>query len=783
MYRSTLGPSSSSNKHVPSSFRILILSLTLGACLHGQSTASGKRRFTNLCAACHGADGTGGERGPALVGREESRVHSVEDIRNAIRNGFPSAGMPPFHLQPNQLEDLVAYVHALRSPAADRPAPGDAAEGEGFFFGKGDCSSCHTVRGRGGWIGPDLSDLGRRRSLSEIESALKEPGKRVTPGFSVVTAHLHNGESIRGLLKNESTFDVQLLGLDGRVHLLARDDISAIDRSKQSLMPAVASTAPEYPNLLAYLSRLSGGKVDAGASVPPPLPGAVTFAQIADPKPGEWPTYHGVLSGNRHSPLDQINASNVSSLAARWSFMLGGSRKLEVTPIVVDGVMYVTAVNEAHALDARTGREIWQYSRPRSKGLSGDAAGGINRGVAILGDRVFMVTDNAHLLALHRLTGSLLWDVEMADSHQNYGATSAPLIVNDLVISGTSGGDEGIRGFVAAYNASTGQEVWRFWIVPSPGEPHSETWKGKAIEHPCASAWLTGTYDTETKLLFWTTGNPCPDYNGDERVGDNLYSDSVLALEPETGKLRWYFQYTPHDLHDWDSTQTAMLVDADFQGKPRKLLLHANRNGYLYVLDRTNGEFLRATSFVQKLTWAKGIDAHGRPVPNPDAVPTPQGTRACPAVDGATNWFSNAYNPSTGLFYLMALEKCNVYTKAEAVWTPGESYYGGDTRNIPDDQGQKFLRAINLETGKIAWELPQAGEANSWGGLLSTAGGVVFFCEDSGAFAAVDAKTGKLLWHFETSELWKASPMTYLAGGKQFVAVAAGSHVVAFALP
>jgi len=454
-----------------------------------------------------------------------------------------------------------------------------------------------------------------------------------------------------------------------------------------------------------------------------------------------------------------------------------------MTPVVIDGVMYVTAVNEAHSLDARTGREIWQYSRPRSKGLSGDAAGGINRGVAILGDRVFMVTDNAHLLALHRLSGSLLWDVQMADSRQNYGATSAPMVVNDLVISGTSGGDEGVRGFVAAYKASTGEQVWRFWIVPAPGEPLAETWKGKAIEHPCATGWLTGTYDIETNLLFWTTGNPCPDYNGDERIGDNLYSDSVLALEPKTGKLRWYFQYTPHDLHDWDATQTAMVVDADFQGKSHKLLLHANRNGYLYVLDRTNGEFLRATPFVQKLTWAKGVDAHGRPIPNPEAVPTPQGARACPAVDGATNWFSNAYNPATGLFYLMALEKCNVYTKAEAVWTPGESYYGGDTRNIAGDPGQKFLRAIDLQTGKIAWEVPQSGDANSWGGVLSTAGGVVFFCEDSGAFAAVDAKTGKLLWHYQTSELWKASPMTYLAGGKQFVAVAAGSHVVAFALP
>ena len=755
----------------------------MAACLHGQNASSGKKRFATLCASCHGADGTGGERGPALVGREDSRIHSAEDIRNMIRNGSPAAGMPPFRMPPGQLEDLVAYVNELRSPAAENPAPGDAGAGEQFFFGGGNCASCHTVRGRGGWIGPDLSDLGRRRSLSEIEKALKDPGRRVSPGFAVVTVRLSNGDSIRGLLKNESTFDAQLQGLDGRMHLLARNEISAIDREKTRLMPALVATTPEFPDLVAYLSRLSGGTPEAGTSAPAALPGAVSFAQIADPAPGDWPTYHGLLTGNRHSRLDQINASNVAGLAARWTFTIGSSRKLEVTPIVVDGVMYVTAVNEAHALDARTGREIWQFSRPRSKGLSGDAAGGINRGVAILGDRVFMVTDNAHLLALHRLTGSLLWEVEIADSRQNYGATSAPLVVNDLVISGTSGGDEGVRGFVAAYKASTGERVWRFWTVPAPGEPLADTWKGKAINHPCASAWLTGTYDVETNLLFWTTGNPCPDYNGDERIGDNLYANSVVALEPETGKLRWYFQYTPHDLHDWDSTQTAMVVDAEFEGKPRKLLLHANRSGYFYVLDRTNGEFLRATPFVQKLTWAKGIGANGRPIVNSDAVPTPQGTKACPSVDGATNWFSNAYNPATGLFYLMALEKCNIYTKAEAVWTPGESYYGGDTRNVPDEQGQKFLRAIDLQTGKIAWEVPQTGEANSWGGVLSTAGGVVFFCEDSGAFAAADAKTGKPLWHFQTSELWKASPMTYLAGGKQYIAVAAGSDVLAFALP
>jgi PQQ-dependent dehydrogenase (methanol/ethanol family) len=761
----------------------ILIVMVAATCLDAQNSRAGRRRFEALCTTCHGADGTGGEHGPAIVGREESRVRSAQDLRDIIRNGIQPMGMPAFQLTDQQLDEVAAYVNALRSPAAHNPSPGDIAAGEQFFFGQGNCNTCHMVRGRGGWIGPDLSDIATHRSLSEIEGALSQTGRRTARGYTVATVRLRDGSSFKGMVKNESTFDMQLLGLDGRLHLLTRDEIAAEDREKNSLMPPVKANESEMRDLLAYLSRLNGGGPLQSNGEAGPLPGAVPFSRIANPKLGDWPTYHGVLTGNRHSPLDQINGGNITSLAARWSFAVGNSRKLEVTPVVVDGVLYVTTVNSAYALDARTGREIWRFERRQSQGLVDDAAGGINRGVAILGDRVFLVTDNAHLLALHRLTGSLLWETVMADSQVNYGATSAPLVVHDLVISGTSGGDDGIRGFVAAYKASTGERVWRFWTIPAPGERLSETWEGKALEHGCTAAWLTGTYDPQMNVLFWTTGNPCPDYNGDERKGDNLYSDSVVALDPDTGRLRWYFQYTPHDLHDWDSAQTAMLVNTKFQGRERKLLLHANRNGFFYVLDRNNGEFLRATPFVEKLTWAKGVDGKGRPIVNPEAAPTTQGTKACPAVDGATNWFSNAYSPDTRLFYLMALEMCSIFTKSDAVWTAGETYYGGVTRKAPSERPQKFLRAIDLETGKIAWQIPQTGAGESWGGVLSTAGGLVFFCEDSGAFAAADAKTGTLLWHFQTSELWKASPMTYLAGGKQYVAVAAASHVVAFALP
>jgi alcohol dehydrogenase (cytochrome c) len=546
-----------------------------------------------------------------------------------------------------------------------------------------------------------------------------------------VTLETITGASVEGVALNRGEDDVQVLSDDGRVRLL---------RKVGTRVREVTSDA-------------------------------------------DWPTYHGEPGGNRFSMLDRINRANVASLAPAWVFPLAGSSRLEVTPVVVGGIMYVTSVNECVALDAGNGREIWRFKRPRTKGLAGDAAGGINRGVAVAGDRLFMVTDHAHLLALNRFTGMVLWESTMADWRENYGATSAPLALGRLVVSGTSGGDEGIRGFLAAFDQATGKEVWRVWTVPARGEPGSETWKGKDIDHPCASAWLTGTYDRELDVLYWPTGNPCPDYDGSERIGDNLYSDSVLAIHATSGKLAWYFQYTPHDVWDWDSQQTPMLVDASWAGQPRKLLLHANRNGFFYVLDRTNGALLLAKPFVKALTWASGISPAGRPMLNPNQQPSKGGTRVCPAVEGATNWFSTSFNPATGFYYVQTLEKCNIYSTSPQVWQAGRSYYSGSTKNVPDEPGQKVLRAIDMLTGSIAWEVPQTGPADSWGGTLSTAGGLVFYGDDSGAFAAVDAKTGERLWRFPANVLWKASPMTYSFDGRQFVAIAAGSTIIAFATP
>jgi alcohol dehydrogenase (cytochrome c) len=497
----------------------------------------------------------------------------------------------------------------------------------------------------------------------------------------------------------------------------------------------------------------------------------------------DWPAYDGGFSGNRYSTLRQIDKANVSRLVPRWIFAMDDTTGLQTTPVVVNGMMYVTTANQCYALDAGSGRQIWRFQRARSKGLVGNASGGINRGVAVDGDRVFMETDNAHLLALDRFTGALLWDVEMADASQNYSATAAPLAIGGLIVAGTAGGDGGARGFLAAYDSVSGKERWRFWTTPLPGEPGSETWKGNAIEHPGGATWMSGSYDADLGLVYWQTGNPGPDMNGDQRLGDNLYTSSVVALDVKTGKLRWHYQFTPHNVWDWDAQQPLALIDAEWEGRPRKLLLQANRNGFFYVLDRTDGRLLHASPFVEKLTWAEEIGADGRPVMNPNQIPTEQGVRVCPSLIGAANWWSNAYDPATGLFYVSALESCAVFSKRDTEWEAGKGFGGGGTRDTVEDPPKKYLRALDVRTGHIAWELPEIGPGTTRGGVLATAGGILFFCADDSEFAAVDSATGKLLWRFPANHFWRASPMTYLFDEKQYVTVASGANILAFGLP
>ncbi|MEO8126763.1 MAG: PQQ-dependent dehydrogenase, methanol/ethanol family [Bryobacteraceae bacterium] len=770
-----------------------------------QTPVTGKQLYQSRCVGCHGEDGLGGGHGPNIVELARPKAVTKEAVREVILKGIPDGGMPAFKVSAKEADGLATFVMTLKAAAkapapgasaAGTPVPGNAQAGEQFFFGQGGCSTCHMVRGNGGVIGPDLSAVGRDRQPAQIEQSLRDGlapaapagrgrgrgGRGGTPSYQAVTARLRSGQTLRGIAKNEGPFDLQLLGMDGKLYLLKKSELAEVVREK-TLMPPLRATPEETRNLIAFLSKLAPEPGAQSILATGGLGQGVSFGDVVSPKPGNWPSYDGNESGNRFSSLNQINTKNVSHLAPKWMFTLPGTpRSLEVTPIVVDGVMYVTSVNEAYALDASSGREIWHYSRPRTEGLAGDAASGINRGAAILGDRVFLVTDNAHLIALHRFTGQLIWDVEMADAGQNYGATSAPLVVNDLVISGVSGGDEGVRGFLDAYKAFTGERVWRFWTIPKAGEPGSETWVGRAIEHGCGATWFTGTYDPETKLLYWPTGNPCPDYNGDERKGDNLYTSSVVALDPASGKLKWHYQFTPHDLHDWDATEPLALVDADFRGEPRKLMVQANRNGFFYVLDRLTGKLLLAEPFVKNITWASGIGSDGRPKLLPGNEPTMEGQLVCPSVAGAANWTSVAFNPGTKLFYFFAEESCNVYSKNDEWWVAGKSFYGGGSRRPADHTSVKFLKAINIQTGKVAWEVPDIGGGILGSGLMATAGGLIFYGDASGAFIAADANDGKPLWHFNTGQNWKAGPMTYTVDDIQYIGVAAGSTILALSL-
>jgi alcohol dehydrogenase (cytochrome c) len=505
-------------------------------------------------------------------------------------------------------------------------------------------------------------------------------------------------------------------------------------------------------------------------------------ALAAKPTGKNWPSYNGDYTGQRYSSLDQINPKNVSLLRAQWAFHAPNSDALEVTSVVVDGLMFVTSANDAYALDAQTGRVVWHYARPVTEGLIDDASMHHNRGVAVWGSSVFMQTDNAHLLSLDARSGHLRWDVAYTDGNRNYGATSAPLVVNGKVIVGTSGGDDGVRGFLAAYDADTGKSVWRFWTIPAPGERGSESWPGDLYLHGGGTTWMPGTYDPELNLLYWGTSNPSPDFDGDPRPGDDLYTDCVLALDPDTGKLKWYFQFTPHDLFDYDAEETPVLIDTVYQGGPRKLLVEANRNGFLYILDRTDGKFLSAVPFVEKLNWAKGIDSNGRPI-RTGVMPTEDGMRTCPGFSGATNWYSPSYNPGTALFYFVASELCDIYLRKPEAFALGKTYYSTGAKRSPGDNAKKFLVAYQLGSTKPAWKYPQVGNGESSGGTLTTAGGLLFFGDDNQSFEAVDATSGKPLWHFNTGQNIHASPMSYAVSGNQYVSIAAGSNVFSFALP
>jgi alcohol dehydrogenase (cytochrome c) len=508
----------------------------------------------------------------------------------------------------------------------------------------------------------------------------------------------------------------------------------------------------------------------------------VTWERLknAAAEPHNWLMYSGTLASQRFSRLDQVHRKYVGGLELKWAYQIPEIDRAETVPLVVDGVMFVTeAPSNVVALDAGTGRPYWRYDHELPEDLR-ICCGRNNRGVAILGETLFMSTLDAHLVAIDARTGSLKWNTEVADHKAGYSKTAAPLVVKDLVVTGIAGGEYGIRGFVDAYHPGTGELAWRLYTVPGPGEPGHESWAGDSWKTGAAATWITGSYDPDLDLVYWGTGNPGPDWNGEVRLGDNLYSDSALAIDADTGKLEWYFQFTPWDVHDWDAIQIPVLSDLELNGVRRKVMMWANRNAFYYTLDRETGEFLVGKPFARQ-TWAEGLDETGRPIRAPGKLPTEDGNVVSPSIGGATNWWSPAYSPKTELFYVNAYDGEQEFFIRDEVYREGEQYTGGGARNVlPAEKYRSAIRALDPRTGELRWEFEIQPRSTS--GLLATAGDLVFGGTVDGYFFALDAETGQELWHVAVGARVHSAPITYAVNGRQLVTIAAGNVVFTFGL-
>jgi alcohol dehydrogenase (cytochrome c) len=540
--------------------------------------------------------------------------------------------------------------------------------------------------------------------------------------------------------------------------------------------------------LVSYLQNQITARADETArAATAELPALdVRFAALSAARSAtaDWPTYYGSYNGHRFSTLAQIDRRNVAQLQTRWIHQLPSrAARIEATPLVASGRLFITdPQGDVLALDSATGAQLWRFSRPMTDSVPLCCARA-NRGVALLDGTVYVGTLDAYLVALDAVTGKLKWYRKIAEYRDGYSSTGAPLIVKDMVLVGIAGAEYGARGFIAAFDASTGEPRWRVETVPAPGQKGNETWAGDSWRHGGASTWMTGTYDPELDLVFWGTGNPAPDYDASLRAGDNLYANSVLALHADTGRLAWYFQYTPGDDHDWDAVQTPVLADVQENGQTRKLLLNANRNGFFYVLDRVTGQFLRAVPYV-KQTWAERIEPNGRPVKRADSAASERGTLVFPGTSGGTNWWPPTFNPMAQLFIVPALERPGIFFKSAVGERGGGSKILGGSVQTTSTSHFTAVRALDPLTGELRWEYRTENrfDGADMSGLLSTAGGLVFASNRS-KLVALDITDGHPLWSFEAGGNIYTPPATYLAGSEQYLVFAAGDVVIGMALP
>lgn len=631
------------------------------------------------------------------------------------------------------LADTKNPYMAIESPLN---STSDVAAGEQLF--RQNCALCHGDQAIGGPGGPSLHTRIFRRGRSDW-----------------------------------ALYQTITLGLPGTAmpgRQMARDDVwQLVSYLKRSIVEQSESTT-------------SSGSATTEIPI---VPVNAADLRASEDHPEEWLTYSGSYNSHRHSRLDQINRQNVSQLRVEWERQFSTSvEHVETSPIVRGSTMFVTEPpNRVLALDAASGRVLWTFSRDLPSRLP-LCCGPVNRGVAILGDRVFVGTLDAHLIALDASTGKVVWDVAVADNSNGYSITGAPLALEDMVVTGVGGGEFGIRGFVDAYDAATGKRRWRFYTIPAVGEPGSETWEDGSNRTGGAPTWLTGSYDPDLRLIYWGVGNPNPNYDGSGRNGDNLYSNSAVALDADTGKLRWHFQFSPHDAHDWDSTQIPVLIDAVVDGSKRKLMAWSNRNGFYYLLDRTTGKFLLGTPYV-KQNWTEGLDENGRPHIRPEAVPSREGSLVYPSLYGGTIWWSPTYDAQLELVYVPTVDRGGIFYAVPGQPASAEGFnLGGLHTRVPNEDTVVAIKALELTTGHVRWQYlrPPVKAIDNLGGLISTAGGIIFGGEAESLFA-LDSKTGAELWHFEAGGGVVAAPVTYQLAGRQYIAVAAGRSILAFALP
>ncbi|HEU4550163.1 MAG TPA: PQQ-dependent dehydrogenase, methanol/ethanol family [Rhizomicrobium sp.] len=742
--------------------------------------AQGEKIFNSTCTACHGPAASGG-RGPALNTGTFSHGSGDYDLYQTIRSGVSGTQMPSFaRLPSDDVWRVVTYIKSLSGGSAAAAAlPGQPARGEALFFGAGNCTSCHEMNGRGAAIAADLSDEGTKAPAAIRNGVLHKPQRRFGPHPHFADVTMNDGSRRSGLVVAEDSFAIALQA-DGKFTTLDRKDVREI-ASRDATPHDTNLTPAQVDDLVAYLAQHKKRDFTQTAKITPaPVLG---YARIANAKaePQNYPTYWGDYLGHHFSALDQITKANVGRLQAKWAAPLPGQSTLESLPLVVDGVMYVSGPpGDVYAFDAKTGLQLWKFHRKQDI-VNPYQINPSNRGVAVLDGRVFFGTLDDNLIALDAHTGRELWEVRIADTMEGFTLTGAPLAVKDKIIMGSSGGEMGLRGFLDAYDPATGKRLWRFYTTPGPGEANFGTWPGDTWKLGGGGTWLTGSYDPALDTLYWSVGNPAPSFNPDIRKGDNLYTDSVLALDPDTGKLKWYYQFTPNDSHDWDSEEDLVLADQLVDGKMRKLLLHTDRNGVFYALDRETGKFLWAKPFV-KVTWVTGWDKNGRPIVNHDTDATPEGNIVWPAT-GGTNFQAPSYDQDNTTLFVQTNEQQGWANSGPAVFERGKLYTArGSVVPPPGPAPKPAVKAIDTRNGEIKWTTPLAAPSLS-AGVLATRGGVVFVATTEGQFMALDSATGKPLWNFRTGARMSASPISYAVDGRQYVAIAAGNMLYTFALP